>query len=317
MIIFSIIIPHYNSPNSLRKLLLTIPNFSDIEVIVIDDKSDKYLTEYQKLTIDFNNKNIIFFANHSNSKGAGACRNIGIHKAKGKWLLFADADDFFKGDFYSVIKNNSREELDTVYFVPDSLDLYKMVKSNRHIFYKTLIDNYFKNKIGSELILKYNFDPPWSKLINRNVIINNNILFDETIAANDVMFSVKLGFHSTKISVSKECIYVVTKGKGTLTQDTSLNVYLSRVDVFINKVKYLNRRLNKKQLNKLKIRGARGYILLAIENKYSINVIRDIMKKFKENNIKYHLYDYINLWILSKKSFGHFKRFFVDKKYKV
>lgn len=317
MIIYSIIIPHYNSPESLRKLLFTIPNSRDIEVIVIDDRSEKHLDDYQELLRDFNHRNIKFYINNSFNKGAGACRNIGINKALGKWLLFADSDDFFKKGFYDIIKKNSEEKFDVVYFAPDSLDLLTLSKSNRHTYYEKIIHNFSKNKSGSELELRYNFEPPWSKLIKKDIILNNRIFFDEIIAANDVMFSTKLGFHSNQVKVSKESIYVVTKGIGTLTQDTKLNVYLARVDAFIDKSNYLEKMLNKNQLKKLKLRGARGYIYLAIERKYGLKVIMATMKKFKENNIKYYLIDYFNLFVLFQKIFSHLKRNIQDKIYKV
>lgn len=40
-ILFSIIIPHYNNEISLTKLLKTIPEDKDIEIIIIDDNSKK------------------------------------------------------------------------------------------------------------------------------------------------------------------------------------------------------------------------------------------------------------------------------------
>ena len=317
MITYSIIIPHYNSPKSLRKLLFTIPNFRDIEVIVIDDRSDKHLDDYQELIRDFSHKNIKFQTNNSCNKGAGACRNIGINEALGKWLLFADSDDFFVKGFYDVIKKNSEENSDVIYFIPSSLDLITMSKSNRHIYYEKITHNFLKNKPGSELKLRYNFEPPWSKLIKKDIVLNNEVFFDEIIAANDVMFSVKLGFYSNQIKASKESIYVVTKGVGTLTQDTSLNVYLARVATFIAKSNYLKEKLSKKQLKKLKLRGARGFVLLAIENKYGLKVIKHTMKKFKENNIKYYLIDYFNLLVMFQKIFIHLKRIIQDKVYRV
>lgn len=45
--ILSVIIPHYETPLLLEKLLDTIPTEESIEVIVIDDCSVKYINEYQ------------------------------------------------------------------------------------------------------------------------------------------------------------------------------------------------------------------------------------------------------------------------------
>ena len=42
MILYSIIIPHYNSPDLLLRLLKTIPVREDLEVIVVDDNSTNF-----------------------------------------------------------------------------------------------------------------------------------------------------------------------------------------------------------------------------------------------------------------------------------
>ena len=39
--LYSIIVPHRNIPNLLRRLLCSIPKRDDIEIIVVDDKSNQ------------------------------------------------------------------------------------------------------------------------------------------------------------------------------------------------------------------------------------------------------------------------------------
>ena len=36
-------------------------------------------------------------------KGAGYARNIGLSHARGKWIIFADADDFFTADCFTIL----------------------------------------------------------------------------------------------------------------------------------------------------------------------------------------------------------------------
>jgi len=90
----SIIIPHYNTPELLYKLIDSIPQSPDVQIIVVDDNSNHHLqilTELQKKYCDL----VQFYTNNTRRKGAGTCRNIGLQHADGKWILFADADDFF------------------------------------------------------------------------------------------------------------------------------------------------------------------------------------------------------------------------------
>ena len=88
---YSIIIPHKNIPSLLRRCLDSIPERDDLEIIVVDDNS-KEDTIRDLQTIHRNNLQIIYT---KEGKGAGYARNVGISKAQGKWILFADADDFF------------------------------------------------------------------------------------------------------------------------------------------------------------------------------------------------------------------------------
>src|SRR5699024_4759838 len=118
MIDLTIIIPHYNSTNSLIKLLNSIPNKKNIEVIVIDDKSNKS-EQIQLCHIYRNvNSNVKIIKNNTQKKGAGVCRNIGLKTAIGKWLLFADSDDFFVKSFYEKVEKYFNKDYEIIYFNP-------------------------------------------------------------------------------------------------------------------------------------------------------------------------------------------------------
>lgn len=87
-IIYSIVIPHRNTPDLLQRLIDSIPMREDIEIIVVDDNSDKD----KKAAISRSDVRTIYI-DKEHSRGAGRARNVGMDAAKGKWLLFADADE--------------------------------------------------------------------------------------------------------------------------------------------------------------------------------------------------------------------------------
>ena len=95
---YSIIIPHHNSPSLLQRLLNSIPERDDLEVIVVDDNSDKDKKAYSQRT-DVK----IVYIDEKQTRGAGKARNEGIAVSEGKWLLFADADDFYADGFIEVL----------------------------------------------------------------------------------------------------------------------------------------------------------------------------------------------------------------------
>ena len=116
----SIIIPHYNSADLLKKLLSTIPVKEEIQILVIDDFSTEKEEEYEICKAQF--PHVEFYTNEC-GKSAGGARNTGLKHAKGTWLLFADSDDYFLPEFYDKISAFFDDKYDIVYFTPTSIDL--------------------------------------------------------------------------------------------------------------------------------------------------------------------------------------------------
>ena len=114
MINYSIIIPNYNSFNLLSRCLDSIPEREDIEVIIVDDNS--YSNQFLDFLEKTKEKKNIFVYKLSINQGAGACRNFGINKAKGRWLVFSDADDKFSNTAFSSFDKYVDCDSDRVYF---------------------------------------------------------------------------------------------------------------------------------------------------------------------------------------------------------
>ena len=57
---FSFVIPHKNTPELLQKCLNSIPDRDNIQVIVVDDNSDKKIVDFQNFP-HWNGKNYEFY----------------------------------------------------------------------------------------------------------------------------------------------------------------------------------------------------------------------------------------------------------------
>ena len=111
---YSIIIPHYDIPDLLVRCLQSIPVREDVQVIVVDDCSpggDEYAARYPELKRPF-----VEFYSTTHRGGAGTARNIGLQHARGHWLVFADADDFFAEDFGRLLDKYKDYAEDLIYF---------------------------------------------------------------------------------------------------------------------------------------------------------------------------------------------------------
>src|SRR5690606_20391341 len=106
-------IPHKNIPHLLIRCVKSIPKRQDLEIIIVDDNSDEKFLDILSSLCSSENVKIIW---NEESKGAGAARNLGMSLAKGKWLLFADADDFYVSDFISVLDKYIDIDSDAVFF---------------------------------------------------------------------------------------------------------------------------------------------------------------------------------------------------------
>src|SRR5699024_9056572 len=219
----------------------SIPKQDDIQIIVIDDNSDKYVNEYEQVKLIYSNYNVLFSYNNKKNKGAGACRNIGIKFAEGTYILFADSDDYFSENFYEIVKEYFRLRYDIVFFSPESINLINNGKSKRHEKYKRLVENYNKvTNTKNERLLRYTYYVPWSKLYLTSFLKKNNIQFQEEIVSNDVLFSTITGHLATNIIADNRVIYLVTKSENSLVTNKNIEIQKIRFNVFLEYINYLD-----------------------------------------------------------------------------
>ncbi|MFH0264237.1 glycosyltransferase family A protein [Vibrio rumoiensis] len=246
-IIFTIVIPHYNNISGLKRLFDSIPDSSFIEVILVDDRSTKIKLDDVIHSQSF--VNFKFFSNEEKNKGAGSCRNIGLNHASGKYILFADSDDFFLQDAFTSLVEiiKYKPDYDIYFLKPTSLSLITGLDSDRHIYYCKLVDDYLET--GSDEI-RFNFHVPWSKVYLKEFLLVNSITFDEVIASNDVMFSLKSGHLAKNIIACDNSIYCVTRGESSLTVTYTNSIMRSRYLVELDRLNYINRfNLNTKKIS--------------------------------------------------------------------
>ena len=215
-IAISVIIPHYNIPDLLVRALRSIPQREDVQVIVVDDGSDdadKYTVRYPELSAP----NVEFYP-QSHCGLAGRMRNIGLKHAKGEWVTFLDADDFFSEDADSIFSEVQQYDEDIVFYNSKAVmndDI--SVESNRAVYSGVFV---IEPESERERLLRYTYHSPIGKFIKRKLIEENHIVFDETPYANDVYFSLHSGILAKSIRVCNTCLYVITERSGSLTTET-------------------------------------------------------------------------------------------------
>lgn len=175
----SIVIPAYNSQNTIVPLLSSIAssqrvNFGEIEIIIVDDRSSdetvKRLAQFCSGSIRKKIQHIKIITLKKNT-GPAHVRNVGVKYAKGKAVLFLDADVLvYKNTLFEVVRS----------FRNDA-DLF------------ALTGVWDKKQKGSRFFPKFKALRDWSYWINERDPKNYYYLFSTRVAAIDRLLFRRLG----------------------------------------------------------------------------------------------------------------------------
>lgn len=200
----SVIIPMYNAEEFIGECLdsLLLQTFQDFEVVIVDDcSSDNSVKIVESYREKFGER-LTISKTETNSGGGGYVpRNIGLGLAGGKYVFFMDADDFILLNALETLYTAAKEyDADVVYIAsyywlkkPNSVSLQRDLTGDELLAQgledkPTLIVD-APDKVLPEVLLKNHHRTPWAKLIQRELLTENNILFPEIILGGDVLWS--------------------------------------------------------------------------------------------------------------------------------
>lgn len=205
----SVVVPVYKiNEEVLKKSIISLINQDfekKYEILLIDDGSPDNcgkICDFFKKT----NKNISVF--HTENKGVSHARNIGIFAAKGKYIVFVDPDDFtlknLLSKLYSEMKNNNVDLVICNY----NYEANGIGTKKRYIFSdKIKLYEIAGAVIGGKKPLGLNITgAPWAKMYRKNIILENNIFFDEELPrSQDNEFNLRY------LRYTKSCVYIDEK----------------------------------------------------------------------------------------------------------
>lgn len=93
--LISFVVPVYNAEKYLHQCIESLlrQTYKDIEVILVNDGSNDHSAEICDNFAKTDNRVCVF---HKDNEGVHTARNLGISKAKGKYIMFVDADDWLE-----------------------------------------------------------------------------------------------------------------------------------------------------------------------------------------------------------------------------
>ncbi len=181
MQLISIIIPTFNRADIIKETLDSVlaQTYEDWECIIVDDHSidntQTVIKEYQESDSRFQ----FFVRPNSKNKGANSCRNYGIKKSKGRYIVFLDSDDLLAANCLEnrVETFNKSKNFDMLIFSMGHFE----TKDNCYIVQKRTLINLEREKTLIEFI--FGSQLPWS---NTRPIYKSSI-FDTKIGFNEKM----------------------------------------------------------------------------------------------------------------------------------
>lgn len=219
----SVIVPCWRGAiKYLPKLLSSIPEKEGIEIIIVDNSKTPVSRE------EIDSKRDFKLLHSAPERHAGGSRNEGISAAKGKWLIFADADDYFTDGAFDVFYSKINSEAELIYTKPDGIYEDTGEHSGRGDKYASLVHEYCLGTID-EIMLRLKFATPWCKMVSHSLVDSKGLKYDEIRAGNDIYFSLTSGFYASTVEAVDTVTYITTVNRGSLTKLRDYEVIKARL----------------------------------------------------------------------------------------
>lgn len=240
-IVLSIIVPVYNAEKYLRKFLSSIlgQNFQKYEVVLVNDGStDNSLNICNEFKRESNKIKVVSKENG----GVSSARNKGLEIAQGEYIMFADADDYYTNDAFSIIADSIYERktdlvcysyfhVENGQYVPNII-----LKEAKVLELSQMIEQYWKLWRAGMLT------SVWNKVFKKEIIQQNKISFDEKMTfAEDAVFVLDYMKYIKNMFLLDKSLYYYVMHEEQVTMKPHaryfemLNLYFSKLKRFLER----------------------------------------------------------------------------------
>lgn len=223
----SVIVPTHNDEKYVERCIKSIVNqsYQNLQIIIVDDGSTDCTLNIAKKFLDDR-----VIVESIENIGVSGARNHGLKIVSGEYILFVDADDWL---------------------VPGAIEMLMEIVSNKN--YELIIGNYSRekdysedNKIGEcshsqisvseayqKIINPFGFyGSVWAKLFVTDIILENNISFNEEISVGeDLLFVYQYLKIISKIGYVDSAIYNYFMNTESVLNILNKHTYKKRMDI--------------------------------------------------------------------------------------
>lgn len=241
--LISIIIPVYKVEKYLEKCIESVlkQTYTNLQIILVDDGSPD---NCGKICYEYAKKDSRIEVIHKANGGLSDARNVGISKAKGRYIGFVDSDDYIKEDMYEILLNLIKK-----YDADVSIcNLYDVIDGNECIRNKENgIREYSRIDILKEILLDKNIQSyAWNKLYKKELF--DEIKYPIGKKYEDIGTTFYLFEKCNKIVVTSEPEYYYLKRADSLVNNVTESTILDYTEIIIQRYLYIKQ--NIKELRK-------------------------------------------------------------------
>lgn len=179
----SIVVPVYNAEKFLSKAIESVleQTYSEFELILVNDGSkDNSLAVCDKYAKVDSRIRVVSQEN----KGAGAARNVGIAQARGKYLMFLDADDTYEPEMvHELLSTIEQTGSDMVVCGYNSIDEnesnIQLAEIGKKLYGQDVFDSV------KYLCEKRVFNSLWNKIFLTEIVHGYGLKIDESLIVGE------------------------------------------------------------------------------------------------------------------------------------
>lgn len=232
MLQVSIIIPVYNCEDYIETCISSVQKQSlkELEMICIDDGSTDGSAKVIRRMAEADQRIILL---EQSNQGAGRARNYGIRKARGKYLAFLDADDYYL-DFDALKKMVKLCEEKQVHICGSLRKCLESGKEKTECLFQKIKSE--TNKELEKCIYKYHdFQMDYdyqSFLFDREMLIQNSVMFPDYRRFQDPPFMVKAMYCAERFVIADTYLYCYRKSEmaGRFTEAKTIDLLKGLLD---------------------------------------------------------------------------------------
>lgn len=259
-----------------------------LEIIAVDDGSSDRSLELLQQAAQQDSRIVIM---SQTNRGLSAARNRGIEQARGRWIAFADSDDWLDPQALKTwLEQAEQQQLDFligngfVFSADPAAQFAASVKPllRRQPWGKVLSG---REWITHSIAIGEWRHFAWLQLIRREFLDRSKIRFVEGMVHEDILWTLQLALAAQRLGFCAAAFYGYRTNLQSITNDSSLNAHVRRARSYLLIMDRLAQTANSQSADRV-LRGA----LRRHNNRQSKNFLKLARQKIDDPAIKRELW---------------------------